>query len=747
MTKMKLITALTYLLIGLNSNAQSPKIYYENGDVKIYANSQQKTAAWCGGMNTPQFAMADLNHDGKQDIVVYETYIGVKTFINTATSGAPVYTYDPRYEANFPEVIYYLKLADYDRDNIPDLYHYGMSGFCVYKGYYNSSNALSFSFFKCLYYYSTALGWVNAYTQPGDIPDIVDLDRDGDLDYIGYDVPGQFMTMYCNRQVEDGLPPDSIRLCLKTECWGKVLQNYSKTMALGTSCPDVFKNCPKTTHAGNAICVLDYDGDSDFDVFDGNISFSEVQFLKNGKTDYGKSIDTMIAQDTTWGATAGKMVNMPMFPAPFFLDLDQDGSKDLVFTPHSAGYENYKCAAFYKNNGSTANPNFAYQSDTFLIDKMIDLGSASYPMFYDYDRDGKPDLFIGSDGYYQSNGTFKSYLSYYRNTSTASGSPELTEQTRDFLGLGSQNLQGAAPAFGDLNNDGKDDLAIGLNDGTILLYLNTAVSNSMQPVWVAASTPKVMFANGTKTVDVGSYAAPFIYDIDKDGKPDLLCGSQTGHLYFYKNVSTTPGQLDLDSITNKLGAIKISDGGNFYSYSTPFIGKIDNSGKNYMLIGSVSGTIYNYDGFQAGSTAVPYTRIDSGYQGIRAGERAAVTVADVDGDGKYEMVVGNTLGGVKMYRQTSVGISKGDRQSGDRSVKVYPNPAKDVVNIAWEPTFAQSDVRITITSVTGQVLAVYVVPVNQTSLQIKTEELPAGVYYCNVQSGLRRSASPIVIVR
>lgn len=728
--------------------------YYELGkSLSVTQNGQAMPNAWCGGLNNPQFCLADLNKDGKQDLVIYEQYIGVRTFINTGTFGNANYVYSPSYEANFPFIQEYLKLVDYNRDGITDLVHKGLGGFTVYRGYYNN-NQLSFAFYKDLFYWDPHSGpnggWINAYCQPGDIPDVLDIDGDGDLDFMAYDVnSGTAIQFYRNCQKEDGLPNDSIRLCLKDMCWGRTYQTYARTLILGYSCSQWAVTCnkgTKTTHSGNTLCIFDYDGDGDKDVLNGNVSFADIQFLRNGRTGSSSSLDSMTWQDSSWSSN-GHTYKTDLFPGAFWLDIDQDGKNDLMLSPHGKNYENYKVATFYKNMGTTV-PNFVYQTDTYLMDQMIDMGYGSYPAYYDYNKDGKPDLFIGSDGLYQqSNGTLKSSITYLENTSNTTSNPPVPsfdKQSGDFLNLSSMNLQGAAPAFGDLNNDGKDDMVLGLTDGTIAFFKNTAASNSVQPNWVYDGKVHYLDINSNyQNVDVGAYAAPFIYDIDSDGKPDLLVGNQAGNLYYYKNTSTTAGVQDVNKITDKLGGIMLNLGGTPYAYTTPFIGPIDNTGKKYLLLGNAMGSVYCYDGFQNGNVSTPYTLVSTNFSDIQVGPRSSVAVADIDGDKKCDMILGNELGGVNFYTQLfNINVSD---LFNNKNVKVYPNPAKDYINIAWEG-FAQSDIQISLVSVTGQKIVAKTVPANQQSVQISTEGLQTGVYYCVLQSGNNRSVTPVTII-
>ena len=660
---------LTALLISWSMMAHAQfqgKVYEEDSLVKVFNGSVPKTLAWSGGLNAPQFSAADLNNDGLKDLIIYQSdQISVKTFLNFGSASSPKYRYVPHYALNFPDCSYFLIMKDYNGDGIIDLFEAGSTGYAVHKGYYNASNELCFTFYKSLFYNNDKLttGDVNAEVNPGDIPAIIDVDNDGDLDFLSYYGDGYYMNWYQNMQVEKGLPKDSVVIRLADRCWGKMRQSYLRSHDLGIYCDNsaLLKKTDgssyKVTDGGNTPCLIDIDGDNDYDVLDGHRAFNYIVFLRNGKSPIGIR-DSMVYQDTTW-TTMGDTVKIAQWAAAFHLDIDQDGKRDLMVAPNApSSSENYFCSQYYKNMGTDKFPSFKYQGDTFLVSDMIDVGSNSYPFFYDYNRDGKPDLFVGNKGYYEaSTGQYISRIMYLQNTST-SGNPSFQIMNSDFLALSASRFKGLSIGIGDIDNDGKDDLLMGHLDGTIDYLKNMAASASVQPFWGGAVI-SLKNSVGDK-IQTNGYAVPLVYDIDADGVKDLLVGDQMGSLFYYKNTSTSSGTHSLIFTNNQLGLVKSDPEKVASGHSTPFIGRIDNSTKEYLMMGSRSGRIFRYTGFEGGNVFSAYTRLDSAYSFILSENSrftsymSAPAIADIDADGKYDMVVGNVYGGLLLYKQNKV---------------------------------------------------------------------------------------------
>src|SRR5690606_612519 len=148
-------------------------------------------------------------------------------------------------------------------------------------------------------------------------------------------------------------------------------------------------------------------------------------------------------------------------------------------------------------------------------------------------------------------------------------------------------------------------------------------------------------------IDVGSYATPCLYDMDGDGKKDLVSGNQKGELHYMRNNSSTTGQVAFQRVTKTLGGISLTDREEPYLYTAPYIGTIDDTGIDYLMLGNKYGRIYRYTGFQNGAMPAQYTRLDTLYSYIQKGLRTTPAFANLDNDpqGLHELILGNLLGG------------------------------------------------------------------------------------------------------
>ncbi len=710
---MKTVKILCISLLMIASNSQrviaqwQGVVYTTNDFTSVVAYGDTLKNAWLGGLNAVQIQMADLNNDGIKDLVSYDHINDrVHTFIKTSPLGIDNYVYNPQYESSFPKGIYspikgYLILKDYNCDGVPDLFTKGSFGVNVSKGYYQG-NILKFTYYNDLFYPAT-FGPINVYVQNGDIPVIEDLDNDSDLDILAFDVQGTVVNYYKNIRADQSLPCDTIAMTFGANCWGQFSQGFYREAYLNQSCKmsepsgiiyepikeETISENPlgagtskPTRHTGNCLAVLDIDNDTDKDLLIGGTGFSDLNLLTNGGT---ANAALITAQDTIYNSATGHKPYLPYWATPTVDDVDGDGIKDLVCGVHlekdgSADCVNNKIQ-YLRNIGTNAFPNFTAPNDSFLIASMLDFGANSYPTFFDYDKDGKLDLIVGSEGYIDTaSKKLVGQLAFYKNTTVGNNfSFELV--TKDLLALSTKKYNGLYPHFADVTGDSVQDLIMGGTNGKLIMYKNTATDNMQTPsfVWQTDS-----FLNA----DAGNYSAPSTGDFNKDGKADIIIGNEMGRLIYYEDTSLIPNVKAYALRSTNLGDVRVGGKNNFLGYAAPTFAKIDNTRKEFLMIGTGDGTIERWDSLY-NPVYGPYVRIDSFYSKIQTPFRAVPAFGDINNDGYYELVVGNKMGGLLIYNQSKlvdsipvvIGNAVNNIEKKNNLFQLYPNPAQNTLYI------------------------------------------------------------------
>jgi len=729
-------------------SAQNNKLFYNyNNGINVKVNGNDLELPWCGGVNIPQLQSADLNNDGKKDLVIYnKSNDAYQTFLNKGIAGKPVYEYAPRYERFFPGAGGYAILKDYNCDGIPDLFTRGGTGVMVYKGSYTAQNELQFTPYKPLFYPTDptkpSSPLINVYVNAnGDIPVVGDVDGDGDIDVLAYEITGGFIQFYQNMAKEKGLPCDSIVINFTSGCWGKVFQTAYRSFqgaAFSNGDPLICVNTPgyipsmktPTRDAGDCMCDLDYDGDGDVDMLIGNQKFDDIQLLINGTS----GVNAQITKQDTLFQKNGHVLNLAKQPCGFHFDVDNDGNDDILFAPSKEDVSNnYNCISWYKKNTGTGLP-YLFESDTLFTSQMIEAGSDAHPVLYDFNKDGKLDLFVGGRGVYDPvSGRYKPFIALYLNTSTA-GHPEFTLSNPDFLDLKSSpgyTFEGAYPTFGDVNGDGIDDVILGKDNGTFSYYRNTAVSNNVTPAYNFVT-------HQLNNRNLTTVSKPTLYDVNADGKKDLVVGRSNGSLIAFINTTTNPNTVTFDSLPNLLGNVWVPAQNSLGGIAAPVVAQLDTPGKNYLLVGCADGYIYRYTDIQNNASGT-YTFVDTVTQPQKlfVGSRAVPAVGDIDGDGKFDLIVGNSQGGVYLFKQDTarawdpapaVGIGT-INMPAKAEMKVYPNPAHDQITVAFSEWNASRQ-RLVIMDMAGRMMLEdqWPVTVPEMTRTYSLANLPAGIY-------------------
>lgn len=153
---------------------------------------------------------------------------------------------------------------------------------------------------------------------------------------------------------------------------------------------------------------IDIDGDGDLDCFSGEYNSkyniqSKIYFFRNDGTNVHPSF-----KKTTGTGNPLDKVATPTLSIPYFVDIDADGDFDCFIGDGSDG-----AIRFYKNEGTATNPVFEKQSAALNPLSMVKLSAQflAEPAFADLDGDGDFDCLVtdlyGEANYYRNTGTAK----------------------------------------------------------------------------------------------------------------------------------------------------------------------------------------------------------------------------------------------------------------------------------------------------------------------------------------------------
>jgi hypothetical protein len=149
----------------------------------------------------------------------------------------------------------------------------------------------------------------------------------------------------------------------------------------------------------------------------------------------------------------------------------------------------------------------------------------------DYDGDGHADLISGSydpGEFYLFRGLGKGQFKARETLCDKNGKPVLTHpEVEDKVGS-----FGSWVAMVDWEDDGDLDLVLGGYAGEMLVRLNEGTR--AKPAFATANVP--VQADGKDLMVPGHHATPVVADWDGDGRWDLLSGSENGGVYWFRNV-------------------------------------------------------------------------------------------------------------------------------------------------------------------------------------------------------------------
>ena len=673
-----------------------------NDSIQVKVGLDTLLYPWAGGLNYAQFSEIDYDFDGDQDLFIFDKSRDNIRLLKQITVGSQKkHQVVPNAKSFFPDDLKNrVALVDYNLDGKNDIFTYGIGGVKVYKNTGNFQNGLTWILVKEILNSDYNGDISNLYVSSADIPSYTDIDFDGDIDVLTFDISGERLEYHQNQSQELYNHSDSLIFVLKNQCWGKFTEDAitSEVVLNSTASLCTTGNVPnpllaentvislnaenfvesETRHAGSTVLAIDYDNSGVYDVLLGDVNLHNLLLLMNDGTAPNTN-SAMISLDENFPSNTTP-VNVSIFPAAFYIDVDFDNQKDLLVAPNAKNIsQNEKSIYFYKNLGTSDLPNFSFKSKSYFQEEMIENGTGSIPVFVDQNGDGKEDLFVANFFRYKEPLAKESTITNFRNTGTLA-EPFFTFVESDFLSLSSQSLGlRTVPTFGDVDFDGDQDAFLGLENGTLIYLENSAGAGN----GFSFTSPISSYTDNLgNIISAQNYCFPQLFDLNEDGLLDLILGKKTGEILYYENIGTTNiPSFELKNDT--LGGIDISTT-TPEGYAAPHFFKYQDTIR--LLLGGFDGKLRFYDdiknNIQSGNV---FHLVSDNFLGISTEAYSSCSVNDIDNDGNLDLFVGGDLGGIFHLEHTensTLGFSNSVKAK--INFEIYPNPTDGIIHLKFD---------------------------------------------------------------
>ncbi len=399
----------------------------------------------------------------------------------------------------------------------------------------------------------------------------------------------------------------------------------------------------KILDAGNYSypTVVDYNGDGLYDLVVGELQGDIILFINAGT-----SREPLFKKH---GPIAS--ISPVMYPDPQLIDLNRNGMPDLLVGNREG------TIYFFPNVGTAQSPKFSGYSFLTAEGNKIDVGRLSHVHAADWNNDGVLDLITGNDD---------GEVRVFPGKKTQEGCvPDFGSEILLRTVNPSHLICKAHPVFcvTDWDVDGVKDILAGGEGAEVRFYRNTGTNEKPmfkdykilpgirmeKDAFASAGEEEKIYWGNAGLEFITEYlgnVSPEAFDWNGDGRTDLLVGSYTGLVYFYRNMGSQPGGIpslgEPVALRSRGRLLRVA------GFSTPRVVDYDGNGLPDLLVGDLMGRIHVF--YNAGTREHPVLDegriLQVGGEDFMLGPRTIPECADLNGDGLKDILFGNRMGGV-----------------------------------------------------------------------------------------------------
>jgi len=691
--------------------ADAQQTFTFDQSIKISRNGNEIALPFAVGINAAQFQQMDTNGDGEEELIVWD--INSRRILVFETDGND-FKYLPEMSYYFPiDVSGFMVLADFNGNGKKDLFTSSPFGIRAYRnitpeGGKHLEWELAQNFLRLE-------NGSNLQANNLDIPLIMDIDGDGDLDIATFNfASGDYLEFYLNTSVERKGIADIDGFAFSQPRWGNFEFCNCDSFSFGITCSgfpigrileEIDEN-KRVTHAGgHSVLYSDFNNDGTFDLLLGQDECNTLYFLPNK----GTNAQPLFDEYSTELPNFGPLPEFPIFHASYLW------THGLLVSSNSSGVAGIFNADYSKNVFQLSSDEQApVEAKPFLQSQIFDLGENSRPFFKGLQESGE--LILTSNRIKDG----KTIGMAHRIEISATGWNLVDE---DFLGLSQLDF---------LNLQYSEFLS-STNQKTYWVAGTDTVNFSLQQKVFFDTDPNLANLREISFPVTGNRPTDHIELFAYNGKDYLLLARQTGELVIFEfNINAE----------QKLRFLE-----------RDFLGFTDNPASRNLNIHVITGSnpsLYAVD--QRGvlvyipdfmnqnqREAIQVQLIGTETRNSRLGRNTWITSVKQPFSDNPDLLLGNTAGGLEYLKFVNEGNGPSE---GEFLAKIYPNPSQGQFKI-----LVSQDCDFRLVNSLGQIIVDQIRLTANSEFEIQAGFLAPGLYIVQLTTSEGKRISRKIIIQ